>query len=116
MHEAVKALKIPGVTAVDPGLEAWAAQPLHLPGASPSQAYAGSAVLSAAAGDPIGIAALGALAGLAASEFLSAGSDGSGQVDPERVGRLNPYIVDALERYDRGEGPAENDDSGNRGG
>jgi len=105
MHDGVEVLKIPGVTVVDPGLESWAAQPLHIPGASPSQAFAGSAVITAASGAPGGLAALGALGAIAAAEYLGAAPEGGARVDPERVGQLDPYIVDALERFDRGEAP-----------
>jgi hypothetical protein len=106
MHEAVEVLKIPGVTVLDPGLEAWAAQPVHIPGTSPSQALAGSAVTSAAVGGAGSIVALGALGAVAAAEYLSTGGDGSHHVNPEAVGQLDPYIVDAIERFDRGEEPA----------
>jgi hypothetical protein len=114
MHEAVKALKTLGVTAVDPGLEARAAQPLHLPGASRARP---TPVLPSSQRQPVTRSASPLSArspGRPRANSSSAGSDGSGQVDPERVGRLNPYIVDALERYDRGEGPAEKEDSGDR--
>jgi hypothetical protein len=67
-------LVIPGVTSVDPALQAYDAQPLRLTRPSPSQGMAGGAVLAAAAGGPVGLAALGGLAAVAAVEYLGAGS------------------------------------------
>jgi hypothetical protein len=76
-RESLGGLVIPGVTSVDPALEAYAAQPLRLPGSSPSQGIAGGSIAAAALGGPVGVAALGGLAAVAAVEYLRAKGTGS---------------------------------------
>jgi hypothetical protein len=103
-HEAIAEVRIPGLTVVDPALEAWNAQPLRIAGPSPSQGMAGSAIVAAAGGGPAGLVALGALAGAAAVEYLGAGPEASSRpIDPEHVGELDGYVVQALEHYERGD-------------
>ena len=83
-HEAIAALVIPGVTTVDAALAAYDSQPFRLRGPSPSQGLASSAIVAAVAGGPVGLAALGGLAAVAAVEYLGAGRrDSDGPVDLE---------------------------------
>jgi hypothetical protein len=99
-------LKIPGVTVVDPSLESWDAQPLHLPGASPSQTLAGPVATAAVAGGPMAVVGMGALVGVAAAELLTAGGGTAvgRHIDPDHVGELDPYIVDAMTRLEESAG------------
>jgi RNA polymerase subunit RPABC4/transcription elongation factor Spt4 len=106
-RETIGDLVIPGVTHVDPALEQYAAQPLRIKGNSPSQYVAGPAVGAAAAiGGPIGLAALGGLAAVAATEYLGAGRDGSGQPDPDKVGQPSEAVLQMVEKLEaEGEPP-----------
>lgn len=101
-RESIGDLVIPGVTTVDPALQAYAAQPLRIPGSSPSQGIAGGAVVAAAAvGGPLGLAALGGLAAVAASEYLGAGRGTSGAtIDVKDVGRPSDAVLQAARRLD----------------
>jgi hypothetical protein len=72
-RESVGGLVIPGVTDVDPGLSAYGAEYLRIPGPSPSQSLAGPAMGAMVVAGPAGAAlALGGLATVAATEFLGA--------------------------------------------
>jgi hypothetical protein len=100
-RESIGDLVIPGVTSVDPGLQAYAARPLHISGPSPSQGMAAGGVAAAAAlGGPIGLAAaLGGLAAVAAVEYQGAASRSGGPVvKPDAVGRPSEAALLALER------------------
>jgi len=101
-RESIGDLVIPGVTTVDPALQAYASQPLRIPGSSRSQGIAGGAVVAAAAaGGPLGLVALGGLAAVAASEYLGAGRGMSGAaVDGTDVGRPSEAVLQALKRLD----------------
>ena len=110
---------IPGVTTVDPALTAYAAQPLRIPGSSPSQGLAGGTVVAAAAaGGPLALAAFAGLAAVAATEYLGAshGAPGS-QVELKDVGRPSEAVLQALERLEReaAEPPGPATDPGPRG-
>jgi hypothetical protein len=106
-RESIGGLVIPGVTAVDPALAAFDAQPRHLRGPSPSQGIASGVIVAAAGGPQFAIAALGGLAAVAAAEYLGArNSDGTGPVDLESVGKPSGATLMALERIEReGETP-----------
>lgn len=106
-RDSLGGLKISGVTAVDPALEAYAAQPRRLPGNSPSQAMAVNAIGAAAAlPGPIALAAIGGLAGVAALEYMGARrGEGGGPVDLESVGRPSELAREVAERLDRGDHP-----------
>ena len=95
-------LVIPGMTTVDPALQAYAAQPLRIPGSSPTQGIAGGAFMAAtAAGGPLGLAALGGLAAVAAAEYLGASRGMAGDaIDPTDVGRPSEAVLQALKRLD----------------
>ena len=96
-------LVIPGVTTVDPALQAYASQPLRIPGSSRSQGIAGGAdVAAAAAGGPLGLAALGGLAAVAASEYLGAGrGTGDAGSDAKGVGQPSEAVLREVVRLDK---------------
>jgi hypothetical protein len=88
-RESIGDLVIPGVTAVDPALEAYAAQPLRLPGPSPSQSITGRAIVAAT---------------IAAADLVGAGAgEGDGPVDLSSVGRPSDAALLAVERPEREE-------------
>ena len=116
-RESLAGLKIAGVTAVDPALEAYAAQPRRIPGNSPSQSMAINAIGAAAAlPGPVALAAIGGLAGVAALEYIGARrGEGGGPVELELVGRPSELALEVAERLDRGDHlPASSDDGPER--
>jgi len=114
-RESLGGLVVPGVTAVDPALEAYDAQPWHLPKASPSQGLAGGTVAAAALGGPAALAALGGLAAVAAVEYLTA-SPADGRAKPVlEVGQPSEAalrMVEQLEADDAAGGAATVPDAG----
>src|SRR5687768_5168555 len=97
-HEALGDVAIPGVTSVDPALQAIAGQPLRLRGPSPTQGVADGLIAAAMIGGPVGLAALGGVAAVAAAEYAGARRDHAGS--PERledVGRISPIARMAVE-------------------
>jgi len=105
-RESLAGLVIPGVTAVDPALAAFDAQPTHIKGPSPSQGMASGVIVAAAAGGPIGFAAIGGIAAVAAVEYLGARNAGrTGPADLESVGKPSGAALMALEKLaSEGEG------------
>jgi hypothetical protein len=103
-RESIGDLAIPGLTAVDAGLQDYDRRPLHLRGPSPSQGMAPALIVGAMAGGPIGLAAIGGVAAVAATEFLGARRDGSGGL--ENVGKPSEVALQALQRLDDGSLPA----------
>lgn len=104
-REELGGLVIPGLTAVDPALQALDGQPLHIPKASPSQGLAGGAVMAGLMGGPVGLAALGGLAAVAATEYLGAGGS---RPDLSTIGEpdeLAQRVVERLEREERASSP-----------
>jgi hypothetical protein len=98
---------IPGVTTVDPVLQAYDAQPLRIPGASPSQGAAGAALGAAVLGGPVGLMAVGGLAALAATEYLGVAGGARHAGDLETLGQPSEAARQAVERLEReGEPPA----------
>lgn len=96
-RESIGDLVIPGVTAVDPALQALDAQPFRLRGPSPSHGVASSVIVAAAAGGPIGLAALGGIAAVAAVEFAGASrGHGSEAIELEALGRPSEAALLAL--------------------
>jgi hypothetical protein len=87
-RESIDDLAIPGVTTVDPVLEAYAAQPLHIPLPIPSSV------------DPIdgsiNLTGMAELAALAAPD----GSRADAPVDPNTVGKPSDAALEAAERMD----------------
>src|ERR1700694_5178569 len=71
-RESIDDLVIPGVTAVDPTLERYAAQPLRLPGPSPIQSMTGRAIVEA---------------GIVAADLLGVGGDEGDLVDISSLGQ-----------------------------
>jgi hypothetical protein len=87
-RESIGDLVIPGVTAVDPALELYAAQPLRIPGPSPNQSMTGRAIVEGA---------------LAAADYLGAGPGGDGPIDLASVGRPSGAALLAVERLEQEE-------------
>jgi len=111
-RESIGDLVVPGVTTVDPALQAIANQPLRLRGASPTQSMASGAIAAAVAGGPVGLAALGGLAAVATTEYLGAGRGGSGApADLGAVGRPSEAVLQAVERLEH-DGERETGQSG----
>ena len=94
-RESIGDLAIPGLTSVDAALQDYDKRPLHLRGPSPSQGAAPALIVGAMAGGPIGLAAIGGVAAVAAAEFLGTRS-GSGST-LEHVGRPSEVALQALE-------------------
>ena len=82
-------LDIPGVTTVDPELQAYAAQPLHIPLPMPMSVDP--------IGGPIDLTGLAELAALAAPADVGADTP----VDPSTVGKPSDAAIQAVERLDR---------------
>jgi hypothetical protein len=101
-RESIGELLIPGLTSVDPALEDFDKRPLHLRGPSASQGMAPALIVGAMAGGPIGIAAIGGVAAVAAAEFLGAGGGGHDGARLENVGRPSEIVLQALEHLDQG--------------
>jgi hypothetical protein len=100
-RESIGDLAIPGLTAVDAALQDYDKRPLHLRGPSPSQGAAPALIVGAMAGGPIGLAAIGGVAAVAAAEYLGARGGGrSGSL--EHVGRPSEVALQALEHLEDG--------------
>ena len=111
-RESIAGLVIPGVTSIDPALQAIDGQPIHLRGPSPTQGMASGAMVAAVVGGPVGLAIVGGLAAGAALEYLGTRRDRVGAPEHfEDVGRPSPTTLLALERLEReaagGESPSE---------
>jgi hypothetical protein len=103
-RESIGDLAIPGLTAVDAALLDFDDRPLRLRGPSPSQGVAPALIVGAMAGGPIGLAAIGGVAAVAAVEYLGARRDGAAAL--EAVGRPSEIVLQALEHLDE-HGPSE---------
>jgi hypothetical protein len=101
-REAIGDLRIPGLTSVDPALQDYDKRPLHLRGPSPSQGMASALIAGAVAGGPVGVAAIGGVAAVAAAEYIGAGRVGHAATDLENVGRPSEVILQALDRLEDG--------------
>ena len=113
-RESLGGLVVPGVTAVDPALQAYDAQPWRLPRSSPSQGLAGGTIAAAAMGGPAGIAALGGLAAVAAVEYLTAKPGGS-DATTLGVGQPSEAALQMVERLNAAGDPAAADTDEARG-
>lgn len=113
-RESIGELRIPGLTSVDPALEDYDKRPLHLRGPSPSQGMAPALIVGAMAGGPIGLAAIGGVAAVAAAEYMGAGRGGAGRQSLDDVGRPSAVVLQALERADDADdvGAGETEPSG----
>ena len=105
-RETIGDVVIPGVTHVDPGLKSYAAQPLRIPGASPSQYVAGPAVGAAVmVGGPAGLVALAGLGAVAATEYAGAGrGQHMTQADLDRLGQPSEAALQMLKKLDEEQG------------
>ena len=103
-RETIGDLAIPGLTSVDAALQDYDKRPLHLRGPSPSQGAAPALIVGAMAGGPIGLAAIGGVAAVAAAEYLGARRGGSGSL--EEVGKPSEVALQALEHLADGSLPA----------
>lgn len=99
-RESIGDLVIPGLTSVDPALQDFDKRPLHLTGPSPSQGMAPALIVGAMAGGPIGLAAIGGVAAVAAAEYMGAGRGGAEGVELEDVGRPSEVVLQALQHLD----------------
>lgn len=97
-RETIGDLRIPGLTSVDPALEDFDKRPLHLRGPSPSQGMAPALIVGAMAGGPIGLAAIGGVAAVAAAEYIGASRGAGGS--PEDVGKPSEAVLQALSRLE----------------
>jgi hypothetical protein len=98
-RESIGDLQIVGLTSVDPALQDFDNRPLHLRGPSPTQGVAPALIVGAMAGGPIGLAAIGGVAAVAAAEYIGAAGGGGG-TRPEDVGRPSEVVLQALQRLD----------------
>jgi hypothetical protein len=96
-REGVGDLRIPGLTSVDPALEDFDKRPLQIRGPSPSQGVASALIIGAAAGGPIGLAAIGGVAAVAGAEFLGTRIGGPRSPAREDVGRPSEVAWQALQ-------------------
>lgn len=98
-RESIGDLAISGLTAVDAALQDFDKRPLRLRGPSPSQGMAPALIVGAMAGGPIGLAAIGGVAAVAAAEYMGA-SRGNGAAALENVGKPSEVVLKALEHLD----------------
>ena len=97
-RESIGDLAISGLTTVDAALQDFDKRPLRLRGPSPSQGMAPALIVGALAGGPIGFAAIGGVAAVAAAEYLGARRDGGAEL--ENVGKPSEVVLQALEHLD----------------
>jgi hypothetical protein len=104
-RDSIGELVIPGLTAVDPALQGLDARPMRIPGASPTQGLADGAVVAALViGGPVGLAALGGIAAVAAAEYAGAGrSHLATPANITDVGRPSEITLRALEQVQQSE-------------
>jgi hypothetical protein len=98
-RESIGDVAISGLTAVDAALQDYDKRPLHLRGPSPSQGLAPALIIGAVSGGPIGLAAIGGVAAVAAAEYLGARRPGDG-APLEDVGRPSEVVLQALDHLD----------------
>jgi hypothetical protein len=106
-REDLGGVLIPGLTGVDPGLAAFAAQPTHLRGPSPSQGLATGIIPAAAMGGPAGLAIIGGIAAVAALEYMSGKGSGGSPADLESVGKPSELALLARDKAARDDEAAE---------
>jgi hypothetical protein len=100
-REDLGGVLIPGLTGVDPALAAFAAQPTHLRGPSPSQGLASGIIPAAAMAGPAGLAIIGGIAAVAAVEYMSGKGPGRSPADLESVGKPSELALLARDKADR---------------
>ena len=101
-RESIGGLVIPGVTSVDPALQAIDGLPIRIGGPSPTQGMAPGIVIAASFGGPVALAALSGLAVVAAAEYAGAGRGGhsGGSGDPATLGNPSEVVLQALDRLE----------------
>ena len=106
-RESLGDVAIPGLTAVDPALQAVDGRPMHLAGPSASHGVANGVLAAAVLGGPVGFVALGGIAAVAAAEYAGAKRDGvrGAPDDLADIGRPSALARLALERAEA-DGPA----------
>lgn len=108
-RESIGDLVIPGVTTVDPGLQAYADQPMRMSRPSPSQGMASGVIAASTIGGPVALAAIGGLAAVGAAEYLGARRGDPGKHgDLAEIGRPSEAVLlaaEQLESDDPEEGP-----------
>jgi hypothetical protein len=106
-RESLGDVAIPGLTAIDPALQAADGRPMRIPGPSPTQGIADGAIVAAVViGGPVGLAALGGIAAVAAAEYAGAGASRDrvgGPLRVEDVGRPSEVTLQALARVEQAE-------------
>ena len=110
-RESIGDLVIPGVTTVDPDLQAYAGQPLRMSRPSRTQGMASGVVAASAFGGPVALAAIGGLAAVGAAEYLVARRGDAGHHgDLDEIGRPSEAAVRAAEHLES-EDPEEDADT-----
>lgn len=99
-RESIGNLRIAGLTSVDPALEDFDKRPLHISGPSPTQGTAPALIIGAVAGGPIGLAAIGGVAALAAAEYMGTKMGGRDGVALDQLGNPTDLMLQALEHAD----------------
>lgn len=94
-RESIGDIAIPGLTAVDAALQDYDKRPLHLRGPSASQGMAPALIVGAMAGGPIGLAAIGGVAAVAAAEFLGARRPGDA-ASLDEIGKPSEVALQAV--------------------
>jgi hypothetical protein len=104
-RESLGDVAIPGVTAIDPALQGLDGRPMRIPGPSRTQGVADGAIVAAVViGGPVGLAALGGIAAVAAAEYAGAGRDRMGApASLEAVGRPSEVTLQALAKVEESE-------------
>jgi hypothetical protein len=102
-RESIGDLAISGLTAVDAALQDFDKRPLHLRGPSPSQGMAPALIVGAMAGGPIGLAAIGGVAAVAAAEYMGARRDPGSLAE---IGKPSEVALQALAHIDETAVPA----------
>ena len=100
-RDSLGGLVIPGVTSVDPALQALENEPLHLVRPSSAQGLAGGTLAAAALGGPAGLAALGGLAAVAAVEYASSGSPFGEAVPLDQLGEPSEAAREMARRLEQ---------------
>ncbi|MFL5768836.1 MAG: hypothetical protein ACJ765_02020 [Chloroflexota bacterium] len=108
-RESIGDVAIPGVTTIEPSLLDADGRPHQLPGPSPTQGLASGVLAAAVIGGPVGLAALGGIAAVAAAEYVAGGRERMGSPESlDAVGRPSEVTLRALEQLqeaERGEAP-----------
>jgi hypothetical protein len=103
-RESIGDVAIAGLTTVDPALQGLDGRPIRIPGPSPTQGMADGAIVAAlVVGGPVGLAALGGVAAVAAAEYAGAGRSRIGAPELEAVGRPSEVALKALEQLEQAE-------------